>query len=116
MGVAVPQAFGKFQKEIRKIIGAGKGPKTTVPAAPNESLAPQVDSESEDCLEYEDPSRLGMAGKAAVSVLGLPFVTVGAALGAAGSILGGVATAVDNIGKAAGPSSSRPTRKKSQRQ
>lgn len=28
MGVAVPQAFGKFQKEIRGIIGAGKGPKS----------------------------------------------------------------------------------------
>lgn len=59
-----------------------------VPAAPNKSSAPQVDSESECGLEDEDPSRLGMAGKAAVSILGLPFVAVGAALGAAGSILG----------------------------
>lgn len=59
-----------------------------MPTTPNKSLAPQLDSETENSFGDEDPSRLEMAGNAAGSVLGLLFVAVGAAFGAAGSILG----------------------------
>ncbi|KAG8913265.1 hypothetical protein FRC00_002751 [Tulasnella sp. 408] len=103
LGLDGIKAFQQFEKEIESIPGFGASG-----TARSTALESECEEEEE---EEEESTRLQKAGTAAVSVLRLPFLAVGQVLGAAGGILGGVSGAVQDIGKAIGPTPAKPARK-----